>query len=99
MALIDNQNKVIYWDEVNWQWLPYVSIEGSGVCYLRKNNKRFPIKCGVDAINILKSFGFCFSPMQNLGVIEISRGCFLYKDKLYPIGISNTTIEDRKSVV
>lgn len=27
MALIDNVNKVIYWDEVNWQWLPFVRIK------------------------------------------------------------------------
>ena len=25
MALLDQQNKVIYWDEVNWQWLPDVA--------------------------------------------------------------------------
>lgn len=24
MGLVDRQNKIIYWDEVHWQWLPYV---------------------------------------------------------------------------
>lgn len=25
MSLLDTLNSIIYWDEVNWQWLPYVS--------------------------------------------------------------------------
>jgi len=26
MALIDKQNKIVYWDEVNWQWLPLLKL-------------------------------------------------------------------------
>ena len=27
MALVDFQNKIIYWDEANWQWLPFVNLK------------------------------------------------------------------------
>lgn len=41
MALIDNQNKVVYWDEVNWQWLPFVKISnGRALVRVSQQNKK-----------------------------------------------------------
>lgn len=69
MALIDNQNKVIYWDEVNWQWLPFVSISVA--------NSREGI------IKFLFEEGYTLYSISNLGISEISLGCYLYNGKIY----------------
>lgn len=69
MALIDNQNKVIYWDEVNWQWLPFVSISVV--------NSREGI------IKFLFEEGYTLYSISNLGISEISLGCYLYNGKIY----------------
>lgn len=69
MALIDNQNKVIYWDEVNWQWLPFVSISVA-------NSSKGIIK-------FLFEEGYTLYSISNLGILEISLGCYLYNGKIY----------------
>lgn len=69
MALIDKQNKVIYWDEVNWQWLPFVSISVA--------NSREGI------IKFLFEEGYTLYSISNLGISEISLGCYLYNGKIY----------------
>lgn len=99
MSLIDYQNKVIYWDEVNWQWLPFLAKGRNGKFYLIKDKKRFPIKCKKDVVSLIESFGFCLSPIQDLGIIEVSAGYFLYKGKLYSTGTTKTGIIRLISVI
>lgn len=99
MALIDQQNKVIYWDEVNWQWLPFLAKERNGKFYLIKDKKRFPVKCKEDVVSLIKSFGFCLSPIQDLGIIEVSAGYFLYKGGLYSTGTPKTGIIKLISII
>ena len=86
MALLDQQNKVIYWDEVNWQWLPYLRRLESGF-YLLKNKKKFYVNSKNEVISTLKSFGFCLAPIISLGITEISQGTFMYKGKIYQLGV------------
>lgn len=84
MALIDNQNKVIYWDEVNWYWLPYIS-KGAGsssVVFEYKGERRI-IDSKEFAINVLVADGFTLAPLSNLGVTEISKGYFLFNGSMY----------------
>jgi hypothetical protein len=69
MALLDQQNNIIYWDEVNWQWLPFVS--------LRVVNSKEGI------IELLIKEGYTLSSIANLGITEISLGCYLYNGKIY----------------
>ena len=92
MPLIDYQNNVIYWDEVNWKWLPFLRIEKSGNCYLVKDKERFPINCEEDIVNLLKSFGFCLLPLMTLGITEVSLGSFLYNGKLYSLSSTKRSI-------
>ena len=99
MALIDQQNKVIYWDEVNWQWLPFLAKERNGKFYLIKDKKRFLVNCQEDVVSLIKSFGFCLSPIQDLGITEVSAGYFLYKGKLYSTGTPKTGIIKLISII
>lgn len=92
MALIDYHNKVIYWDEVNWQWLPFLRIERSGNCYLVKEGIRIPVNSAEEIIKALKDFDFFISTLQSLGFTEISQGCFLYKGKLYQVSKPNSSV-------
>lgn len=92
MSLIDHQNKVIYWDEVNWQWLPNIKQEKSKNFFLIKGNRRFSIKSPEDVINLLKSFNYSIASLQSLGFIEIYRCCFLYNGRLYQISNNNPSI-------
>lgn len=85
MALVDYQNKVIYWDEVNWQWLPYIKVENGGNSYLVCKGKRFLIQSKDDAIKALRSIDFRVSPLKDLGFIEVSCRCFMYKGRLYQL--------------
>ena len=85
MALVDYQNKVIYWDEVNWKWLPYLRVEKSGNCYLGKRGSRLLVQSKDDAIKVLESMNFRVSPLKELGLTEVSCGCFLYKGRLYQL--------------
>lgn len=84
MALIDNQNKVIYWDEVNWYWLPYISKgPGNSSVVFEYKGERHLIDSKDFAINVLVADGFTLVPLGNLGVTEVSKGCFLFNGFLY----------------
>ena len=85
MALVDYSNNVIYWDGVNWKWLPHVKVEKYGNCFFIKDRTASPIKCREDAIRLLKSINFHLSPIQMLGISEISHNLFLYEGKLYKV--------------
>lgn len=92
MALLDMQNKVIYWDEVNWQWLPNMRQERSKNFFLIKGNKRFSVKSSEDTINLLRGFNYSIASIQSLGFIEVSRCCFLYNGRLYKLSNTNPSI-------
>jgi hypothetical protein len=92
MPVIDNQNKIIYWDEVNWGWLPYVKTDTGKQYYFVKDGKRLPVNCKEDVANALSVFGFRLESIQSLGVIEVSAGSFLYNGKLYKAGSSRIGI-------
>lgn len=84
MALIDNQNKVIYWDEVNWYWLPYISRgPGNSSIVFEYKGERHLIDSKDFAINVLVADGFTLVPLSNLGVTEISKGYFLFNGSMY----------------
>lgn len=92
MPLIDIQNKVIYWDEVNWSWLPFIKTERSGNCYFVRDGVRTPVNSSKDVLKLLKSLEFIVSPLQGLGFTEVSRGCFLYKNRLYQVNKQKSSI-------
>lgn len=92
MALIDYTNKVIYWDEVNWQWVSFIRFRGGKYAYLVKDGKSFPVKSSKDVVKVLESLGFRFYSLHNLGIVEVSFGCFLYKGTLYNIGSKKPSI-------
>lgn len=84
MALIDNQNKVIYWDEVNWYWLPYISKgPGNSSVFFEYKGKRHLVNSKDFAIEVLVNEGFTLAPLGNLGVTELSKGCFLFNGSVY----------------
>lgn len=87
MALLDRQNKVIYWDEVNWQWLPYVSINYVDkwvyIALRERSGSLKSVKSKEDVLNHLKSEGYTLTKLSNLGIIELSLGCFLYNGRVY----------------
>lgn len=84
MALIDNQNKVIYWDEVNWYWLPYISKgPGNSSVVFEYKGERNLIDSKDFAINVLVADGFTLVPLSNLGITEVSKGYFLFNGSLY----------------
>lgn len=87
MALIDYTNKVIYWDEVNWTWLPHVTLRESKNYFLvLRGVGSFPVKCAEDASKLLIREGYCLSTLKDLGVTEVSRGTFIFKESLYELG-------------
>lgn len=86
MALIDLQNKVIYWDEVNWQWLPFVSLRVvSGKKYsLHKYKDNYSyVNSKEGVLELLIKEGYTLSSIANLGITEVSLGCYLYNGKIY----------------
>lgn len=86
MALLDNVNKVIYWDEVNWQWFPYIKIEGEKLKVRDFNqgiNMYKDVHSREEIINLLLEEGYLFSSLSSLGVTEISKGCYLYGGTIY----------------
>lgn len=93
MALVDYKNKVIYWDEVNWQWLPFVNARDSGNCSLvLRGVGSFPVECVEDASKILKGIGYCLSSLHDLGIFEVSKGAFLYKEGIYCLSSKSSMI-------
>lgn len=86
MALIDYANKVIYWDEVNWTWLPHVTLRESKNYFLvLRGVGSFPVKCAEDVTKLLIREGYCLSPLQDLGVSEVSRGTFIFSGLIYTL--------------
>lgn len=86
MALLDNQNNIIYWDEVNWQWLPFVTarVMGAKVYFLLQYNRSHTsVRNKDEVISFLISEGYIFYPISSLGITEISLGCYLYNGKVY----------------
>lgn len=86
MALLDNVNNVIYWDEVNWQWLPFVYGKriGDRVYFrLQYDHRSIKVKSKEEVVDFLSSRGYVFSSIANLGIIEISLGSYLYNGKIY----------------
>lgn len=86
MSLLDTLNNIIYWDEVNWQWLPYVSTkvnEGKLVSRLKRNGSYTSKISKEIVIQFLTDKGYSFRSLESIGVVEVSLGCYLYKDKVY----------------
>jgi len=86
VALVDNINKVIYWDEVNWQWFPYIKIEGEKLKVRDFNqgiNMYKDVHSREEIIDLLSEEGYLFSSLSSLGVTEISKGCYLYNGTIY----------------
>lgn len=86
MALLDTLNNIIYWDEVNWQWLPYVSTKvnrGKLVTRLKRNSSYTSKISREIVIQFLEDKGYSFISLDSIGVVEVSLGCYLYKDKVY----------------
>lgn len=84
MALIDTQNKVIYWDEVNWYWLPYISkVQGNSSVVFEYKGERHLIDSKDFAINVLVADGFTLVPLSNIGVTEVLRGYYLFNGSMY----------------
>ena len=92
MALVDYQNKVIYWDEVNWQWLPYVRVNLQGRCHVVKDGTCISVNCQDNAVKSLKGLGFSMLPLKHLGIIEVSSGVFLYNGVLYQLNKAKSNI-------
>lgn len=62
MALLDNVNKVIYWDEVNWQWLPFIVFRGSKIRIQlpQQRNKYIDVNSKEDSLKFLEGEGVFF---------------------------------------
>lgn len=85
MALIDKQNKIVYWDEVNWQWLPFMVIRGDKTMLLvpQRRNCYISINSKEGILRFLEKEGYSLFPLNRLGIMEISKGCYLYDGKIY----------------
>ena len=86
MSLLDTLNNIIYWDEVNWQWLPYVSTKvnrGKLVSRLKRNGSYTSKISREIVIQFLIDKGYSFRSLESIGVVEVSMGCYLYKGKVY----------------
>ena len=86
MALVDNVNKVIYWDEVNWQWLPFVVFRGKEIKVFppRRGGKTYvSVESKEEVLSCLSKEGYSLLPLSLLGIIELSKGCYLYSGKVY----------------
>ena len=86
MSLLDTLNNIIYWDEVNWQWLPYVSTKvnrGKLVSRLKRNGSYTSKISREIVIQFLIDKGYSFRSLESIGVVEVSLGCYLYKGKVY----------------
>lgn len=86
MGLVDYSNKVIYWDEVNWQWLPFVQIHVRKTkvsLILQYKGVRTSVHSKKEVIDFLESKGFVLIPISNLGILEVYLGCYLYNGNVY----------------
>lgn len=92
MGIVDYSNKVIYWDEVNWQWLPFVSVrtKGSSISFVLQYKGVFvAITSEEMVLSFLKKEGYTFTNIKGLGIIEVSKNSFLYNEELYHLESSN----------
>lgn len=86
MALLDQQNKVIYWDEVNWQWLPFVVIrvvKSKAYFLLKHKNTSVSVNSKEEVVRYLLNEGYTLSPISNLGISEVFLGIYLYEGRIY----------------
>ena len=86
MALIDYSNKVIYWDEVNWHWLPYITYrktKNNVVCILKYRGITEEVNSWEDVPNFLIRMGYSLQPLSKLGITELSLGVYMYKGSIY----------------
>jgi hypothetical protein len=86
VALTDNQNKVIYWDEVNWQWLPFVTVrflKTTEQILFSQEQSSIKVNSKEEVLSLLKEKGYTLSPISSLGITEVYLGCYLYKGKVY----------------
>ena len=86
MALIDYSNKTIYWDEVNWHWLPYITYRKNKdkvVCILKYRGITEKANSSEDVLSFLVRIGYSLHPISKLGVTELSLGCYLYEGVIY----------------
>jgi hypothetical protein len=86
MALIDYSNKIIYWDEVNWTWLPYITYRHTktGVkLILQYKDTVEELKSDKDFLTFLGKVGYSLQPISKLGITELSLGCYLYEGVIY----------------
>ena len=86
MGIVDYSNKVIYWDEVNWQWLPFVSTKvnrGKLVTRLKRDGSYTSKISREIVIQFLEDKGYSFISLDSIGVAEVSLGCYLYKGNVY----------------
>ena len=86
MALIDYSNKIIYWDEVNWTWLPYITYRHTktGVkLILQYKGTVEELKSNKDFLTFLGKVGYSLQPISKLGITELSLGCYLYEGVIY----------------
>ena len=76
MGLIDYQNKIIYWDEVHWQWLPYVydnkymRLPGPGQKKINFSLKTYEKMMGCQ-------YGYTLKNISEIGCAELSKSIFL----------------------
>lgn len=86
MALIDYSNKVIYWDEVNWHWLPYITYrktKNNVVCILKYRGITEEVNSLEDVPNFLIRMRYSLQPLSKLGITELSLGVYMYEGSIY----------------
>lgn len=87
MALLDERNKIIYWDEVNLGWLPFVGKTQSNIYILQQRQKlTLNLESGViksisHYIGLVDQLGYNLRPYPK-GLVEISKGIFMYNSTL-----------------
>ncbi len=72
MGLIDRQNKIIYWDEVHWQWLPYVDNEK---IYINHHKSPFTIEKYQKVVK--ETYGLVLKPISEINCAEIGKRMIL----------------------
>lgn len=76
MGLIDYQSNIIYWDEVHWQWLPYVHASK----YIKlpgTNQKKIDFNLDVYKKIVKHKYGYALKNVSEIGCAELSKSTFL----------------------
>ena len=71
---------------MNWQWLPFVSIRESKttVQFILNLGETFTsVSSKEEILSFVKERGYSLSSLSNLGITEVSLGCYLYKGRIY----------------